>query len=336
LRREAHRIRNIVAPGALILLYHRVAEVDSDPWSLCVRPQHFAEHLEVLRQHSHPEQLQQLNQALQGGKRLPRSIVITFDDGYADNLHNAKPLLERYDIPATVFVVTGYIGQEREFWWDELEQLLLQPGTLPESLCLQINGRSFQWRLGESGYYSDSDYERHRGWQAGSEGPTSRHSLYYAVWKALNPLHDDERRGVLDQIVAWSGTELASRPTHRQVSLAELSALSQGGLIEVGSHTETHPFLSTLPAASQRDEIQLSKEELEKMLGHPVGSFAYPHGDYNTETVRIVREAGFACACSSVLDMVQPGTDRFQLPRIPVQDWDGEEFSKQLSRWFRT
>jgi peptidoglycan/xylan/chitin deacetylase (PgdA/CDA1 family) len=149
-------------------------------------------------------------------------------------------------------------------------------------------------------------------------------------------LHDDERRGVLDKLLAWSGTELASRPTHRQVSLAELGALSQGGLIEVGSHTETHPFLSTLPVTSQRDEIQRSKAELEKMLGHPVGSFAYPHGDYNTETVRIVREAGFACACSSVVDMVQPGTDRFQLPRIPVQDWDGEEFSKQLSRWFRT
>ena len=276
-----------------------------------------------------------MNEALQARKRSPRSTVITFDDGYADNLHNAKPLLERYDIPATVFVVTEYIDQGREFWWDELERLLLQPGTLPESLCLHINGRSFQWLLGESGYYSDSDYERYRGWRAGPNGPTTRHVLYYAVWKVLSSLHDDERRRLLDQIVAWSGNELACRPTHRQVSSAEVGALGQGKLIEVGSHTATHPLLSTLPAASQRDEILRSKAKLEKMLGISVRSFAYPHGDFNEDTVRIVREAGFTCACSSLVDMVHPRTDRFQLPRMVVQNWDGEEFSKQLSKWFR-
>ena len=148
-------------------------------------------------------------------------------------------------------------------------------------------------------------------------------------------MHDDERRRLLDQIVAWSGNELACRPTHRQVSSAEVGALGQGKLIEVGSHTATHPLLSTLPAASQRDEILRSKAELEKMLGHSVRSFAYPHGDFNEDTVRIVREAGFTCACSSIVDMVHSRTDPFQLPRMVVQNWDGEEFSKQLSKWFR-
>ena len=86
----------------LILLYHRVARVDSDPWSLCVTPEHFSEHLEVLRKHR-PIRLDQVKPSgwRAGGSRA--SVAITFDDGYADNLYEAKRLLERYDIPATFF-----------------------------------------------------------------------------------------------------------------------------------------------------------------------------------------------------------------------------------------
>jgi peptidoglycan/xylan/chitin deacetylase (PgdA/CDA1 family) len=148
LRQTLWRIRRKLASKALILMYHRVAEVDLDPWGLCVTPQYFAEHLSVLQKYAHPISLQQLTQAHRKGKIPHRAVAITFDDGYADNLYNAKPLLERYNIPATVFVATGQIGSQREFWWDELERVLVQPGTLPEKLCLEINGSTHQWELG--------------------------------------------------------------------------------------------------------------------------------------------------------------------------------------------
>jgi peptidoglycan/xylan/chitin deacetylase (PgdA/CDA1 family) len=76
-------------------------------------------------------------------------VAVTFDDGYADNLLNGKPLLECYDVPVTVFVTSGYVGAGREFWADELERLFLQPGTLRQELCLAIKGRTHQWDLGE-------------------------------------------------------------------------------------------------------------------------------------------------------------------------------------------
>lgn len=332
-QRVFRRLRNRFAPGALILLYHRVAEVDTDPWGLCVTPQHFAEHLEVLRKHTRPMKLQQLTQALQDGKRSQRSVVITFDDGYADNLHNAKLLLESYDIPATVFVTRG-VGHEREFWWDELERLLLQPGTLPETLHLSINGSTYQWELGEAVHYSKDRYECYRCWRIGDDYPSSRHFLYYSIHQLLRPLLEGERRKALDELLEWTGTEPVSRSTHRPLTLAEVFTLERGKLIEVGSHTMTHPSLSALSVALQQDEIQRSKAELEEIVGHPLKSFAYPYGDYTAETVALVREAGYTCACSTAADVVWLGNDCFQLPRVEVQDCDGQEFARTLEEWF--
>jgi peptidoglycan/xylan/chitin deacetylase (PgdA/CDA1 family)/SAM-dependent methyltransferase len=322
---------------ALILLYHQVAELGSDPWALTVKPRHFAEHLEVLRQHANPIRLEELTQALLGGNLLHRSVVVTFDDGYADNLYNAKPLLERYNIPATIFLTAGYIGQEDEGWWNELDRMFLQPGTLPGTLHLPVNRRIYRWDLGEATYYSPYFYQGHHSWRAWEDAPGPRQALYRSLYDLLYPMAEDERRAVLDELLAWAGAKPVARTAHRFLSLEEAITLSRGGLIEVGAHTVTHPALSALPIASQRDEIRQSKDRLEEVMGRPVTSFAYPYGtqdDYAAETVALVREAGFACACSAVEDTVGSSTDRFQLPRVFVQDWDGEEFAKQLLRWF--
>src|SRR5262245_40538012 len=125
------------AHGALILMYHRVADVPADPWGLCVTPQHFAEHMQVLGSCSRPVRLQELTDALATDTVADRTVVVTLDDGYADNLYNARPLLFEHGIPATVFITTGNIGSSHEFWWDELEYLTLHPGILPEKLELK-------------------------------------------------------------------------------------------------------------------------------------------------------------------------------------------------------
>lgn len=334
IRRNWRRLKNNLMPGGFILLYHRVADADSDPWSLSVSPQHFAEHLEVLRKYTRPLQLEQLNQDIEAKKPLNRRVAITFDDGYADNFHNAKPLLERYDIPATVFVTSGYVGNEYEFWWDELERVFLQPQTLPESLELCIEGTNYYWELGEASDYSQNDYQRHRDWQIEQPPPSVRHFLYFYLWQLLRPMLDGDRRTVLDALLAWAGAESKSRPTHRPMTVAEVSALEQGELIHVGCHTITHPFLSALPVNLQQLEIEQSKARLEEILGHQVNTFSYPFGAYTAKTVDVVREVGFSCACSTIPESVRRHSDRFQLPRVEVHDWDGDEFARRLSRWF--
>ena len=331
--RTLGRIQKRLASKAVILMYHRVAEVDLDPWGLCVTPQHFAEHLDVLQKYAHPISLQQLTQAHQDGNIPHRAVVITFDDGYADNLHNAKPILERYNIPATVFVTTGHIGSHREFWWDELERVLVQPGKLPEKLYLEINGSPHSWELGTAQEYSKEDYQRDRDRKAWEAQPGSRLAFYYSVWQQLQPMPAKTRQLLQDEILSWASVEPTARPAYRSMVLDEIHTLEQGGLVEIGAHTVTHPFLSAQSVAVQREEIQQSKADLEKLLAHPVTTFAYPFGDYTEETVPLIPEVGFACACSVVQDRVWWQSDCFQFPRFGVENWTGKEFQKQLLRW---
>lgn len=277
LRRVAKRLRGRLAPGGLILMYHRITEVKSDPWSICVSPRHFAQQMEVLRKFGDVVSLQQFNQTLQQGKTPHWQIAVTFDDGYTDNLYSAKPLLERYDIPATMFLTSGYMEQKRDLWWDELNRLLLEPGSLPELLCLEINGTTHRWELGTAVDYSEQQFQRYCSWRAsGEENPTPRHALFHALYWLLSPLLPEVRQKVMDELLAWAGFVPTLRPAHRIANLEEVSALGKGGLIEIGAHSVTHPFLSFLPIARQREEIQDSKTRLEEIVGQKVVSFAIP------------------------------------------------------------
>ena len=136
-------------PGGLILSYHQVAEPGLDPWGLCVSPRHFDEHLDVVRRLGRPTRLSHMTERMKDGKPIKGSVAITFDDGYLDNYENARPLLEKHSIPATIFVVSGSIDSQRDFWWDTLAALLLRPGRLPEGLELSIGGKVHVRRVRE-------------------------------------------------------------------------------------------------------------------------------------------------------------------------------------------
>lgn len=327
LRRWARRI----APKAILLLYHRVAEVPTDPQLLCVSPQHFAEHLEVLRRNYHPLSLGSLRRRLALNLWPPRSVVVTFDDGYADNLHQARPLLETADVPATVFVVAGQVDSSQEFWWDELERVLLSTPRLPAQLTLTINGRMHRWDL------PGSDEENLHWHVLMTSRPTPRQAAYRELASLLRGMEGEARKRLLEQLVAWTGLDANGRSNYRALTGDEVRALAQDGLVEIGAHTVSHPMLSALPLEAQRTEIAHSKRKLEEILGRPVTSFAYPFGgqsDYTADTARLVREVGFDCACSNFPGLITRGVDPYQLPRFLIRDWDGEEFARRLEGWF--
>src|SRR5215813_8628018 len=334
LRQAARYIKYRYASRALILMYHRVTELPNDPYLLAVTPKHFAEQLEVIRRYGVPMTLRQMVEALQDGKVPKRGVVVTFDDGYADNLYSAKPLLERYDIPATVFVTTGHVGHPCEFWWDELDRLLLQPGTLPPRLELSLNGHALQWELGEAATYPTADYQRDRNWHIEREDcPTPRHGLHRSLYQLFHNSTAQHKRQLLDDLRIWAGAQPIGRSTHRTLTVNELANLAKQQIIEIGAHTMTHPPLATLAVAEQRNEIRHSKAGIEEIVNRPVTSFAYPHGSYTEETLAVVRGAGFSFACSSDTATVKQGNDPFRLPRVSMRNWDGDTFCHWLQGW---
>jgi peptidoglycan/xylan/chitin deacetylase (PgdA/CDA1 family) len=250
LARLSRRIRRSFAPAAVILLYHRVAEVAADPEQVTVSPARFADHLEVIRQTCYPMRLLDLVTAVHRRAIPRRAVVLTFDDGFADFVQEAYPLLWAADIPATVFVISGEVAPSQQ-----AAEAAAAPQQLPRIM------------------------------------------------------HADELR-----------------------------LLTRDGLVEVGSHSVTHPVLASLSRDQQRVEIRGSRAQLEGLLGSPVVTFAYPYGrrhDYTEETAQLVREAGYEAACAATPGSVELGADPLALPRYWINDWDRETFAHHLERTFR-
>ena len=316
LQRATGRLLNRFRPNALILLYHRVSDMSSDPQLMCVSKQHFFEHLDILGKIAHPIGLLQLVKAIEEGTLQDRTVVVTFDDGYADNYYNTKPLLEKFEIPATVFVTAGRIDSTSEFWWDELDRILLSGSKLKNNrLELNINGKQYIWNF-------DQQHEQVcQGirWNVLMEcNDMSRRSAYRELANILRDLSNEEREQVLTQLRTWTGETSVGRKCNLPLSSYELKSLSMSGLVDIGAHTMTHPVLSSLDREIQRKEIEDSKRLLESILKRPVDSFSYPFGeikDYGGDTIELVKNAGFRCACSNFPGLLTRKTGIFQLPR---------------------
>jgi len=301
---------------AAILAYHRVADVPLDPQQLCVTPERFEEHLRVLVRDYRPVSLQRLADQLEAGRSAPRrSVVLTIDDGYADNLLNARPLLQRYGIPATVFVTSDHVGTGKEIYTSTLIRVMLLSESLPEELVLSVDGENHRWRVPP-----DAD---------------GRMKVHDELRTLLASTDSREREGLAGRLLDWAQMPREPRPDYRMLTVDELRELAADGLVEIGAHTQTHPRLSSLGWSDQIREITGSREVLEAMLGRPVTAFAYPYGcrgDYNADSVAAAREAGFRVACSVFTGLVTRWTDRWQLPRYTVRNWDGGRF-EQFARW---
>lgn len=287
-----------------VLIFHRVLPT-ADP----LQPDEFdavrfEQVVQLLAEHCAPLSLADGLRLLDEGRLPPRSVCLTFDDGYADNLTVAAPILARYVVPATVFVASGFL--DGGIMWNDqvIEAVRAAQGN---NLDLSDLGLGV-FSLGT---------------------PPERRSSVGAVLRELKYRPLAERQELSAEISRRHAPALASPMLSRK----QLKALSEFG-IEVGGHTTNHPILAGLSSAVAQYEIESNKEELEGSLGQKVRFFAYPNGipgrDFHAEHERMVEEAGYAAALTTEVGVTGKLTNRFSMPRFTPWDRSRVKFLVRL------
>jgi len=223
------------------------------------------------------------------------TAAITFDDGYANNLSVALPILERYQLPATVYLTTGLVGSGRYHWTTRLEWAL---GQASNQILVSGDAR-LDGPLGST-----------------LEDRASRARM---IKEYLKEVPDQTRTRILDAIHAQIG-EPTGHEAFRLLSHNELALLDESGAVSFGAHTRTHPILSTLADEDVAKEISGSIEDIQE-LKHVSRTFAYPNGrkrDYDERSVALLKAHGITAALSTEEGLHSREFDPFHVRRVVV------------------
>jgi len=301
----------------VVLVYHRVVAGQRDPFELCVTPDQFADHLRIAHDAAAVVPLEDLLEAASG----PR-IAITLDDGYADALTDALPVLEATATPATVFVCTDVLEDGRVFWWDRLAALVYRAPMTRSGGTLDVDGDPVPLRL----------------WHRRSRFETI--VALHGALRTLPPAHIDAYLDELECLIGdGTATVVGSERAYRiapRLDAAAVRALAASPHLTIGAHTRTHPWLASLPPAEQRAEIEAGRDTLRAVLGATPATFAYPFGrapSFDDGTPTLVADAGFTSAWTTECGPVGAATDRFQLPRCSVGNRSPDALTAAVREW---
>lgn len=326
MRQIVRRVRRWLHPrgGPVILMYHRVATPEVDPWGLAVSPDRFADQVQALCARRTSLSMDAFVAYLQSGDLPRNAVALTFDDGYKDTLLQAKPILEAAGVSASAFLATGLIGTGEEFWWDELARMVLLRRE-PLSAGVTIATGSLQIELPPI----DPEVEPRSAWRAWSQPGTARERAYQEIWQACWECALDGRKAAMEQLRRVFD---ATRPNPEDLPMGvEDVRKLVSDRVSVGAHGCFHQPLTSIPAAARFDEMLRSRAEAEALSALPVTGFAYPHGACDAETIAMARRAGYEWACSTnEAAITGKRVDLHALPRVAVRDWGGDALLARL------
>jgi len=283
---------------ALIVTYHRFRETGDTDNPLATSARELSRQLEYLSNHYRVVPLSEIARLLASGDGLPPGIAaITIDDGYRDFYEIAFPVFRRFNAPASVFIVTGFVDQQTWMWTDKLRYVL--PRARTSRLEFKIGGRR---RLVDL------------------SGPLSPFELAVCINSELKSLPDEQKDDSIYEVASALGVELPDTPPAEfgSVSWNQIREMDSAG-IEIGSHTLTHPILTNVGSERLHRELAESRERIESVVGHPVNLFCYPNGNYNAAVQREAARAGYQCAVTSEHGFNDASTNPFELRRIHTE-----------------
>lgn len=311
-------------PGSLVvLMYHRVLPKDSpdrqrEQPGMYVSPETLDMHLSELKRHFELVHLDDWLRAAKAGKPLPRlACALTFDDGWRDNYDFALPVLVKHQAPATIFLVSSYIGTRQRYWPNRLMDLVHAefafPGSVsfPESLRLLVAPVLTRAR---------------------QQGCIDAEAIDPIIQQALE-LNEDEVRTLVE---AARESDPGNAQDRETVDQREVAAMAASGLVRFGSHSSTHFRLRAgTPAEVLEREIVHSRRTLQGICAQPIELFCYPNGVTCPAAVSIASQH-YLGAVSTNRGWYTLGCDHHRIPRIAVHDDISsrrDAFLARLSGW---
>ncbi len=291
-----------------VLVYHRVND-ERDAVFPAIPTSVFAQQIEFLRRNFNVCSLSDAVGMLQDRKLPDNTIVVTLDDGYADNFTKAFPILRKHSIPATIFLAIDAINARRPLWHDRVFRAFRK--TRVDSLV------DFGECRRRYSFRNEVD-KRH-----------AQQDILELFWT----LPEDARDYWVDQLMIRLEVSAGFEAHDLMLTWDQIRMMQEAGLA-FGSHTMTHPILSRLSHGRQSEEIFESKRVLEEQLGVPVKSFAYPVGrkqDFNASTKRLLKEAGYSCALTTIFGVNECGQDLFELRRATPWEEEIPRFALKLN-----
>jgi peptidoglycan/xylan/chitin deacetylase (PgdA/CDA1 family) len=289
--------RKLTTQEAAIIVYHRVGPTKNDdlfnqPMSI----DSFKKQIDYLYKNHTIISIDELISKRRSQQVPKNTVVITFDDGYKDNHTYAYPILEKYNIPATIYLTSGGIENGKLFWFDKVSYLVKHSSVEK----IDIDG------LGTYELSTEPD----------------RSLIAEGICAALHQKSENEKLAIVEKMEKICQVRIPNDMGFRYYLTWE--EVKEMELVNFGAHTVTHPILTRIPLETAKYEIIKSKHYIEEQIGKKITSFAYPVGelgDVNLQIINCVKEAGFNSAVSVYpFRLISSKDDSFYLGRIGVHE----------------
>lgn len=284
----------------IVLTYHRIFLKSDEMHPNEVHVAKFTWQMELLHRYFNVLSLSDALAHIEVGSLPPRSVCLTFDDGYASCYSEVLPILQRFGFSAGFFVVSSALNK-RGMWNDWVVETV-------RSISADYLDLS---HLGLEHYRLDD-----------------KASVANKIVEAIKYLPLQQRTEICKNIGLLCETPFEAL----MLTTEQIQEMQKLGM-EIGGHTQNHPILKNLTLSEAEQEIRLDKQELEQIINAPIRYFAYPNGkldyDYISDHVRLVKQCGYEAALTTEKGHVDRNSDLWQLPRL--SPWDNTPFRFMLS-----